>query len=54
MNLLFDQNLSPRLVRHLSDLYPDSAHVSERDLDQATDHEVWLYAGDNEFIIISN
>jgi predicted nuclease of predicted toxin-antitoxin system len=27
MKLLFDQNLSPRLVNRLSDLYPDSNHV---------------------------
>ncbi|MCP4200141.1 MAG: hypothetical protein GY762_23610 [Proteobacteria bacterium] len=32
MKLLLDQNLSPRLVRQLSDLYPDSIHVAfERD-----------------------
>ncbi|MEI7553723.1 DUF5615 family PIN-like protein [Candidatus Chlorohelix sp.] len=28
MKLLFDQNLSPRLVNMLEDLYPDSLHVS--------------------------
>jgi predicted nuclease of predicted toxin-antitoxin system len=27
--LLFDQNLSPRLVNLLADIYPDSAHVIE-------------------------
>ncbi|WP_169222276.1 DUF5615 family PIN-like protein [Brasilonema sp. UFV-L1] len=27
MKLLFDHNLSPRLVVHLADVYPDSNHV---------------------------
>jgi predicted nuclease of predicted toxin-antitoxin system len=27
MKLLFDQNLSPKLVRRLADLFPDSSHV---------------------------
>jgi hypothetical protein len=25
--LLFDHNLSPRLMHHLADLYPDTSHV---------------------------
>ena len=41
MRLLLDQNLSPRLVAPLSDVYPDSAHVAWLGLDQATDVEVW-------------
>lgn len=53
MKLLFDQNLSPRLVHQLADLYADSAHVSTRGLDQATDREVWEYARANGFIIVS-
>jgi len=27
MKLLFDQNLSPRLVERLTDIFPDSTHV---------------------------
>ena len=53
MKLLLDQNLSPRLVRRLSDLYPDSAHVSEYGLSHAQDVEVWEYARDHGFIIVS-
>jgi predicted nuclease of predicted toxin-antitoxin system len=33
MKFLFDQNLSPRLVAALLDLYPGSAHVQEVGLD---------------------
>ena len=41
MRLLLDQNLSPRLVERLDDLYPDSIHVSKAGLDRATDRAVW-------------
>ncbi len=53
MKLLFDQNLSPRLVALLSDLYPDSTHVSEINLDLAEDFEVWNYAGEHGYLIVS-
>jgi predicted nuclease of predicted toxin-antitoxin system len=49
--LLLDQNLSPRLVDLLDDLFPGSKHVSGVDLDTATDEAVWLFARENGFII---
>lgn len=49
--LLFDQNLSPRLVDQLDDLFPGSKHVSSVNLDTATDEAVWLFARENGFII---
>jgi predicted nuclease of predicted toxin-antitoxin system len=48
MKLLFDHNLSPRLVRLLADLYPDSQHVFLRDLSLVRDFPpkvVWLRRG---------
>ena len=53
MKLLFDQNLSPRLPRLLSDLYPNSVHVREIGLKDATDTVIWNYAKQNGFVIIS-
>jgi len=53
MRLLFDQNLSPRLVQRLKDLYRDSLHVSSVGLDRATDGEVWAYAMENECAIVT-
>ena len=53
MKLLLDQNLSPRLVSRLADLFPDSAHVYPLGLDQVLDVEVWNYARDNGFIMVS-
>ena len=53
MKLLFDQNLSPRLPRLLSDLYPGSVHVREVGLRDANDVAIWNYARENGFAIAS-
>lgn len=51
--LFFDQNLSPRLVNRLADLYPGSTHVSMVGLDAALDTEVWEYARANSHVIVT-
>jgi len=51
--LLFDQNLSPRLVNELADIYPDSVHISALGLDKAMDIEIWQYAHDHDFMIVT-
>jgi predicted nuclease of predicted toxin-antitoxin system len=53
VKLLFDQNMSPRLVRRLADIYPDSEHVYMIGLDAAPDLTIWEYARDNEYIIVT-
>ncbi|MDQ1524191.1 MAG: hypothetical protein QOG00_3686 [Pyrinomonadaceae bacterium] len=53
MKLLFDQNLSPRLVSQLSDLYPDSTHVYLVGLEQVSDQAVWEYARRHDFIVVT-
>lgn len=53
MRFLFDQNLSPQLPHLLADLYPDSVHVRDVGLRDATDSEIWAYAGRHGFTIIS-
>jgi predicted nuclease of predicted toxin-antitoxin system len=53
VKLLFDHNLSPRLVNRLSDLYPGSNHVHSLGLDQAPDREVWEYARREGFLIVT-
>jgi len=44
MKLLYDQNLSHRLVALLSDLFPDSEHVRNVGLQEADDRQIWEYA----------
>lgn len=53
MRLLFDQNLSRRLVDDLAAIFPGSAHVAALDLATATDREIWEYAGAHGYMIVS-
>lgn len=53
MKLLLDNNLSPRLVRLLSDTYPECAHVHDLGMGTALDTEVWRYAAEYGYTIIS-
>lgn len=53
MKLLIDQNLSYKLVDKLRDHYPASTHVLALGLQESTDHTIWQYARDHDFIIVS-
>ena len=53
LKLLFDENLAPRLVTALADLYPGSAHVREVGLAGTADLAVWEYAGAGGFLLVS-
>jgi predicted nuclease of predicted toxin-antitoxin system len=53
VRLLFDQNLSRRLVIALADVYPESAHVADLGLARATDEQVWRYAGARGYLLVS-
>ena len=53
MKLLFDQNLSRFLVERIGSEFKESLHVIELGLDQATDREIWDWAGEHGFTIVS-
>jgi len=53
VKLLFDQNLSPKLVARLADLYPDSTHVYQIGIDQVGDEELRDYARREGFAIVT-
>jgi predicted nuclease of predicted toxin-antitoxin system len=53
LKLLFDQNLSYKLVRSFSDEFPGSAHVRDLGLASAVDIDVWEYAKQFGFTIVS-
>jgi predicted nuclease of predicted toxin-antitoxin system len=53
LKLLIDENLSPRLVASIIDLYPGTQHVRECGLKSTSDDEVWHYAKENGFAIVS-
>jgi len=41
VNLLLDENLSPRLVQRLASLFPGLIHVRDINLKQASNEEIW-------------
>jgi predicted nuclease of predicted toxin-antitoxin system len=51
--LLFDENISPRLADRLMDIFPGSVHVSAIGLDKAFDREIWEYARQNDYMIVT-
>ena len=53
MKLLFDHNLSYRLVGRLGDAFPGSQHVRSVGLHEASDHALWEYASSKGFTIVS-
>ena len=53
MKLLFDQNLSHRLVDALRNEYPGSVHVRAVGLRDGSDEAIWLYAVQHGLTIIS-
>lgn len=53
MKLLFDHNLSPRLVDRLADLFPGSTHLYTLGMDHEEDRQVWIYAQSHDFTIVT-
>ncbi|MBP9664310.1 MAG: DUF5615 family PIN-like protein [Pyrinomonadaceae bacterium] len=53
MKLLFDHNLSPRLVTQLSDLFPDSDHVFSLEMDRMSDREIRTFAAAEKFAVVT-
>ena len=53
MKLLFDQNISFRLIKRIIDLFPDSKQVRELGLENSTDTEIFDFAKRNDFAIVT-
>lgn len=54
MKLLFDANLSPKLVGRLAGLFPGSAHLFSTGLERFTpDLRIWTYAAEHGFVIVT-
>jgi predicted nuclease of predicted toxin-antitoxin system len=53
MKLLFDHNLSPRLVNRLADLFPGAQHVFLLAMGEADDSQIWNYAKQNGYVIVT-
>ena len=53
MKLLFDQNISHRLVATCQHSFPDSRHVKDFNLQEADDTVIWTFAAENGFALVS-
>jgi predicted nuclease of predicted toxin-antitoxin system len=54
VKLLFDANLSPKLVKRLADLFPGSVHLFDLPLARdAADSAIWTYAKSNGLDIVT-
>jgi len=51
--LLFDENLSYRLVTLLAEPFPRSMHVDHAGLHGCPDEDVWGYAREHGFVLVS-
>lgn len=53
MKLLLDENLSRRIAPFLQTVFPGSSQVALLGLESKSDLEIWQYAKDNGFVIVS-
>ena len=53
MSLLLNENLSPRLVKRLSALFPGLTHVRDVGLKQAADERIWTWARENASTVVT-
>ena len=53
MRILFDQNISFRIVRNLIDVWLEAKQVRELGLEDKTDKEIWNFAKENDYSIVT-
>ncbi|HEU4497463.1 MAG TPA: DUF5615 family PIN-like protein [Flavobacterium sp.] len=53
MKLLFDQNISFRILSKVSRLFPEAKQVRGLGIENFSDMEIWKYAKENDFTIVT-
>jgi predicted nuclease of predicted toxin-antitoxin system len=53
MKLLFDQNISYRLVKKIKEFFPEAKQVRELNLENKTDRQIWDFAKKNGYTIVT-
>jgi predicted nuclease of predicted toxin-antitoxin system len=53
VKLLFDQNLSWKLVRLLADVYDGCAHVRDLGMAESLDTAIWSFAAEHGFAVVT-
>jgi len=50
--LLFDNNISHRVIARILDIFPDANHVMLENLDEVSDTKVWMHARSHNYTIL--
>ena len=53
MKLLFDQNISYRIIQKIEDIFPESRQVRNLNLENSNDSQIWNYARLNNYCIVT-
>jgi predicted nuclease of predicted toxin-antitoxin system len=53
MKLLFDQNISHRLISLIQDILPEAKQVRQIGLENSSDKQIWEYAKEHDFTIVT-
>lgn len=51
--LLFDQNISFKVAKKVSDIFPGAKHLSDLRLEETHDIDVWEFAKNNNYCIVT-
>jgi len=51
--LLFDNNISHRVLPRIADIFSDTTHVMLENLDESSDEKVWYFARTNNYTIVT-
>ncbi|MFC6096221.1 DUF5615 family PIN-like protein [Flavobacterium qiangtangense] len=53
MKLLFDQNISFRILSKISNFFPEAKQVRELGIENFSDVEIWKFAKENNYTIVT-
>jgi predicted nuclease of predicted toxin-antitoxin system len=53
VKLLFDQNISHRVLFRLSTIFSHAKHVRDFDFQFSTDRQIWTFAKEKEYAIVT-
>lgn len=53
LKLLFDENISYKLSQRLIDIFPDSKHIKDFQLEKQEDIKIWKFAKHEGFVVVT-
>ena len=53
MKLLFDQNVSHRIIKRLEADFSDCEQIRKLKLENKSDKEIWTFAAQNNFVVVT-